>query len=179
MAVNSCKPQPCTQAPPSFLGPGYEASKPSKELHQVVIQLSQFLLIKIFGPRYKKQDQDSYKGLQKLWVKILGLSYKRQQLNSRLWLTIVADQCQHRVSATLSPTAQLNTNGRRSLRVYRKKNTHDKYNCHQPNNQIKAALSRKYQRFVQASLRQLQGYLLPPETASNTQKSEVVSLFRP
>ena len=46
------------------------------------MQVSQFLLIKIFGPRYKKQDQDSYKGLQKLWVKILGLSYKRQHLNT-------------------------------------------------------------------------------------------------
>lgn len=52
---------------------------------------------------------------------ILEPSYKRQQLNSWLRLTIVADQCQHRVSQTLLPTAQLNTNGRRSLRVYRKK----------------------------------------------------------
>ena len=148
MAVNSCKPQPCTQATPTFPGPGYEASKPSKELQKEVIQLRTVFANQDFWSKVQKQDQDSYKGLLKLWVKILGLSYKKQQLNSRLWLTVVADQCQHRVSATLSPTAQLNTNGRRSLRVYRKKNTHDKHNCHHLNNQIKTALSRKYQRFV-------------------------------
>ena len=112
----------------SLLEIRYPGGMASIDLEQKTLEggdnQEQFLLIKIIEPSYKRLGSRSILDLSHKRFGsglILEPSYKRQQLNSWLRLTIVADQCQHRVSQTLLPTAQLNTNGRRSLRVYRKK----------------------------------------------------------
>ena len=77
MAVNSCKPQPCTQATPTFPGPGYEASKPIKELQKKVVQLRAVFAYQDFWSKVQKArsrflqrltkalGQDSWSKLQK------------------------------------------------------------------------------------------------------------------